>query len=175
VGVEFSEALHRMAEANIRVYRRSRPKCFAIQSVCVDAAEWAIPGEPTVFFLYNPFRPPGVAQPDTPGGDRRLLQSALRPRDPYRGVFPGAEGLASLVCRSSVLPLVLLVAWLGVRAVPEALAASPPPRLFFSDLDSGPKSGNTDTSLGQTAGQDGAIVSIWAPSRAERRPTRRCF
>jgi hypothetical protein len=38
VGGEFSEALHRMAEANIRVYRRSRPKCFAIQSVCMDAA-----------------------------------------------------------------------------------------------------------------------------------------
>ena len=63
--------------------------------------------------------------------------------------------------RSCVLQVVLLVAWLGVRAVPEAAAASPPPRLFFSDLDSGPKSGNTDTSLGQTAGQDGAIVSVW--------------
>ena len=23
------------------------------------AAEWPIPGEPTVFFLYNPFLPPG--------------------------------------------------------------------------------------------------------------------
>jgi hypothetical protein len=29
----------------------SRQKCFAIQSVCMDAAEWPIPDEPTVVFL----------------------------------------------------------------------------------------------------------------------------
>lgn len=35
------------------------------------------------------------------------------------------------------------------------------PTLFFSDLDSGPNIGNTDTSLGQVAGRDGVIVTIW--------------
>jgi hypothetical protein len=58
VGVEFSETLHRMAEENIRVYRSRRQRCVAIRSVCMDAAVYPIPDEPTVFFLYNPFRPP---------------------------------------------------------------------------------------------------------------------
>src|SRR2546426_7571081 len=44
-------------------------------------------------------------------------------------------------------------------------SAPPPPpvtpTLFFSDLESGPNTGNTDTSLGQVSGQNGAIVTIW--------------
>lgn len=63
--------------------------------------------------------------------------------------------------RSCVVQLILLVAWLGGCAVEVAGAAPPSPRLFFSDLDSGPKTGNTDTSLGQTAGEDGVLVSVW--------------
>lgn len=39
--------------------------------------------------------------------------------------------------------------------------AASDPVLYFSDITSGPKTGNTDTSLGQTPGQDGAIVTIW--------------
>jgi len=35
------------------------------------------------------------------------------------------------------------------------------PELDFSDLVTGPNTGNTDTSLGQTSGVDGAIVTIW--------------
>ena len=62
--------------------------------------------------------------------------------------------------RLSVL-LLIAGAFLGGWSAPRADAASPAPRLFFSDLESGPKSGNSDTSLGQTAGQDGVIVSVW--------------
>jgi hypothetical protein len=35
------------------------------------------------------------------------------------------------------------------------------PALFFSDLDSGPSTGNSDNSGGQSGGHDGAIVTIW--------------
>src|SRR5262245_58191288 len=35
------------------------------------------------------------------------------------------------------------------------------PVLSFSDIAYGPSTGNSDTTLGQTAGQDGAIVSVW--------------
>jgi len=35
------------------------------------------------------------------------------------------------------------------------------PVLYFSDITSGPKTGNTDTSKGLPSGQDGAIVTIW--------------
>jgi len=37
----------------------------------------------------------------------------------------------------------------------------PDPVLYFSDITSGPKTGNTDVSLGQTSGENGAIVTIW--------------
>ena len=59
------------------------------------------------------------------------------------------------------LLLLVACAWLGALSVPCFAASSPPPRLFFSDLMSGPRSGNSDTSLGQAAGLDGAIVSVW--------------
>jgi hypothetical protein len=35
------------------------------------------------------------------------------------------------------------------------------PILFFSDITSGPNNGNSDNSLGQTPGQNGAIVTVW--------------
>jgi len=43
---------------------------------------------------------------------------------------------------------------------PAALAAATDPVLYFSDIVSGPKAGNSDTSGGRT-GEDGAIVTIW--------------
>jgi hypothetical protein len=42
-----------------------------------------------------------------------------------------------------------------------AAASAADPFLAFSDLASGPATGNGDTSRGQTAGQDGAIVTLW--------------
>lgn len=51
------------------------------------------------------------------------------------------------------------------QRIPLGLAASAKPMaspvLWFSDLTSGPRTGNTDTSLGQTSGEDGIIVSVW--------------
>src|SRR5690349_17437592 len=40
---------------------------------------------------------------------------------------------------------------------PSAIA----PVLFFSNVTSGPNTGNGDASLGQIPGQDGALVTIW--------------
>jgi hypothetical protein len=45
------------------------------------------------------------------------------------------------------------------------------PVLFFSDLASGPRSGNSDDSLGQTANQDGAIVTVWGKNLGETQGT----
>jgi hypothetical protein len=42
-----------------------------------------------------------------------------------------------------------------------ATAQAAEPMLCFSDLTSGPRTGNSDTSRGQVAGQDGAIVTVW--------------
>jgi len=53
---------------------------------------------------------------------------------------------------------VILCAAFGVGVVAAQTAS---PVLYFSDLTGGPKTGNTDTSRGQTSGQNGAIVTIW--------------
>ena len=54
-------------------------------------------------------------------------------------------------------------------------AAAQPPLLNFSDLTSGPKSGNTDTSLGQTSGQDGVIVTVWGTYLGATQGTSKIF
>lgn len=48
-----------------------------------------------------------------------------------------------------------------ITGVGEVAAQPGIPILYFSDIISGPRTGNSDTSLGQTAGQDGAIVTLW--------------
>lgn len=54
-----------------------------------------------------------------------------------------------------------LGALLATAIVTAAAPAQDAPVLFFSDLTSGPRTGNTDSSGGRTPGQDGAIVTIW--------------
>ena len=49
---------------------------------------------------------------------------------------------------------------LALAALP-ALDLAAGPVLNFSDFTVGPKTGNTDISLGQVSGQDGAIVTVW--------------
>jgi len=44
---------------------------------------------------------------------------------------------------------------------PVSTSALTSPVLYFTDLASGPRSGNGDTSKGQIANQDGALVTVW--------------
>jgi SAM-dependent methyltransferase len=55
VGVEFSEALHRIAEKNLRVYRGRKQRCFTLLAVHTRAEEFALPAGPLVLYFYNPF------------------------------------------------------------------------------------------------------------------------
>ena len=55
--------------------------------------------------------------------------------------------------------LAVLVCQIALSGLPVANAAESV--LCFSDLASGPRTSNSDTSLGQTAGEDGAIVTVW--------------
>ena len=61
-GVEFSPDLHRVACDNIRSYRSQTQKCKDIVSICQDAAEYKIPEEKAVLYLYNPFLAPVMAK-----------------------------------------------------------------------------------------------------------------
>ncbi|MCM3877371.1 MAG: IPT/TIG domain-containing protein, partial [Thermoanaerobaculia bacterium] len=54
-------------------------------------------------------------------------------------------------------------------------AAAQFPVLYFSDLTSGPSTGNTDSSGGRVAGRDGAIVTLWGRNFGSSLPGVRVF
>lgn len=55
VGVELLPALHRFAEQNLAQYKSDSQKCFALESICIDAAEFSFPAGPLLIYLFNPF------------------------------------------------------------------------------------------------------------------------
>jgi SAM-dependent methyltransferase len=55
LGVEFSPTLARIAQDNVARYRADDRRCWDIEIVCGDAADYELPPEPTVLYLYNPF------------------------------------------------------------------------------------------------------------------------
>ncbi|MFZ0769824.1 MAG: class I SAM-dependent methyltransferase [Candidatus Sulfotelmatobacter sp.] len=60
VGVELLASLNGAALDNLSKYRSEAQKCFAIESICGDAAEFSFPVEPIVLFLFNPFPESGL-------------------------------------------------------------------------------------------------------------------
>ena len=60
VGVELLPALSRAAHENLGKYQNTSQRCFAIESICEDASEFAFPVEPIVLFLFNPFPESGL-------------------------------------------------------------------------------------------------------------------
>ncbi len=60
VGVELLPSLHSIARENLRQYRNEKQRCFAVEAICADAAEFSFPGEPLVLYLFNPFPEAGL-------------------------------------------------------------------------------------------------------------------
>lgn len=58
VGVEFAEELHRVALRNVHDYRSRTQQCKNIECLLLDATDFIPPPVATVFWMYNPFRPP---------------------------------------------------------------------------------------------------------------------
>lgn len=54
-----------------------------------------------------------------------------------------------------------IIVLLAAHQILTASAQTADPVLYFSDLTSGPKTGNSDASSGRTPNADGAIVTIW--------------
>jgi SAM-dependent methyltransferase len=54
IGVELLPELHSIAQTNIRKYGSDSQRCFAIESICGDARNFAFPPEPMVLYLFNP-------------------------------------------------------------------------------------------------------------------------
>jgi len=55
IGVEFASALHATALKNIARYRSAAQRCFRIEAICMDAADYEIPPEPAIYYFFNPF------------------------------------------------------------------------------------------------------------------------
>ncbi len=55
IGVEFSRSLHETAQDNIARYRNKRQRCFAIESLYMDAEYFDIPDTPCVIYMFDPF------------------------------------------------------------------------------------------------------------------------
>jgi SAM-dependent methyltransferase len=62
LGIELFPELHRVAEENIRTYKSDSQRCFAIESTCGDARDFAFPPEPLVLYLFNPLPEAGFVQ-----------------------------------------------------------------------------------------------------------------
>jgi SAM-dependent methyltransferase len=62
VGVEFSPALHEIAEDNIRKYQSPARRCQNVRSVCADAATFPLPEHNCVLYFNNPFAEPVFAR-----------------------------------------------------------------------------------------------------------------
>jgi SAM-dependent methyltransferase len=56
VGVELSEPLIRVAQANAAAYRQRHPELCPIEFVHTDALNYELPPTPCVLFFYDPFR-----------------------------------------------------------------------------------------------------------------------
>jgi SAM-dependent methyltransferase len=57
MGVEFSNALHDDALANLKQYKFPKRRCADIEPVHADAREFEFPNDNLVIYLFNPFGP----------------------------------------------------------------------------------------------------------------------
>lgn len=58
IGVEYCEALNRIAQQNLSRHPITKRRCDQIELVHADATEFAIPHHPLVLFFFNPFGRP---------------------------------------------------------------------------------------------------------------------
>ena len=53
LGVELMPALHEIATENLAKYHGEAQHCFALESICCDATEFAFPVEPVVVYIFH--------------------------------------------------------------------------------------------------------------------------
>ena len=57
IGIDFAEELVTIARKNAAIYGQARGRPLDVEWVCADFMKYALPTEPTVLFLNNPFPP----------------------------------------------------------------------------------------------------------------------
>jgi SAM-dependent methyltransferase len=55
VGIEYFDALHRIAERNRDIFRSKYHRCAEIELLCCDIRDYRLPEASLVLFLFNPF------------------------------------------------------------------------------------------------------------------------
>jgi hypothetical protein len=60
IGVELLPSLNRISQENLAQYKSKSQKCFALESICGDAAEFVVPEGPVVIYLFNPLPESGL-------------------------------------------------------------------------------------------------------------------
>lgn len=58
IGVEFSRALHEIAENNVNIFHPTEQHCETIELICNDACKYEYPNGPFVLYLFDPFERP---------------------------------------------------------------------------------------------------------------------
>jgi hypothetical protein len=61
IGIELLPELNRVAQENLRKYSSPNQKCFALESVCLDARDFVFPAEPVLIYLFHPLPESGLA------------------------------------------------------------------------------------------------------------------
>ena len=97
VGVEFSPHLHAIAEANVSHYLGNSSRDCQIECRCLDAADYPIPSDKLVMFLYNPFEAVVIQS------ILRRLQESLRVCDRQVFVINFGSLLRGALCDSEFL------------------------------------------------------------------------
>jgi SAM-dependent methyltransferase len=54
IGIEFLPVMVRAAEENLRTYRGPQ-RCKAVQVLCCNVLDYGLPGDPTVYYMFDPF------------------------------------------------------------------------------------------------------------------------
>ena len=62
VGVELLPDLNSLAQKNISTFKSDAQRCFALESICLDAREYEFPDEPLLVYLFNPLLESGLEQ-----------------------------------------------------------------------------------------------------------------
>jgi SAM-dependent methyltransferase len=60
IGIELLPTLDQIAQENLRRYKSESQQCFSLESICADATSFAIPADPLVIYLFNPFPESGL-------------------------------------------------------------------------------------------------------------------
>ncbi len=60
IGVELLPSLHQIAQQNLQCYKNEAQKCFALETMCCDATNFAFPADPLVLYLFNPLAESGL-------------------------------------------------------------------------------------------------------------------